>query len=499
MVIQIAERKINPYEILELHSKNGDIKTAFMNLIKSSKPKPIKYIFQKDQKIKKLEEYFKDMDKVRNLLTLMGLEKSILNIYESLNKRIEKLKQIDNEEESLKLYEDTITIINSNFKLIEEKYRCIAMISKDFEKDNINYDCSIKELFNQLESLTHRYILAEIRKVKDLVNKSILKYKNYEYYNELKSFITNIANDYTNKIIKNITKSSELILQMQNLIESYFAKYQKNLKKVNSLDKDAEFIELVKILKQNLLSANFEPLYQAVCQKIDIKKNAKRYNEKKDYLENLYQDLKNKISHSLAINKDRYYFQYLKQLENYISKIYNKAQKGLINIELLDLIKNISLKNPLADLKILQAIESNISFIPQNNIYINGTQNNPYFATLNYLNGEFVMNHFTNQEIVSEPVKLEEISSKFMLLEELISKGDYIGKRFAKDLIILYIYKGYILYLDSEGRINITKSYFDIKTNGSVNEIFKNKKYLLSVISNQLNQDYDINNNYYKK
>lgn len=218
---------------------------------------------------------------------------------------------------------------------------------------------------------------------------------------------------------------------------------------------------------------------------------------------------------------------YIKNQFNEIIELLRKCQNGIISIESIKLLCDVSFKDYLKDKYIIEAVSSNHTAIDDNNIFIMKTpkfiDDDCSFFRIEEEDGHFIAIRYYEDKVTKRDISPTELKS-FVSLNKVLNDSDYIGYSaniWIDEVAILYsgqIYSSekYFTLYKAEG--NVLKLYVTDKTysaNGFFQNIYYTKKwnpyikssagercindndgiadraFILKVIEEQLNKQYN--------
>ena len=121
--------------------------------------------------------------------------------------------------------------IKKGFKKIKEEFYKENNISESDVKENINYDCTLTEFYENLLKIKEKYGKEAI--ITDLLEKEIEKYKTYAGYDEIADRIEDCTNNTFYKIKNNnfnYTKNdiNNMHIEIEQIFKTYYILIKKN-------------------------------------------------------------------------------------------------------------------------------------------------------------------------------------------------------------------------------------------------------------------------------
>lgn len=427
--------------------------------------------------------------------------------------------------------------IRDKFKEIETVFYQENYIDKKNIKENINYNCTLKEFYNQLLKIREKYSKEAL--IRKRLEEEIEKYKNYAGYEELKLLIDVCKQNALNHLYKNNFQNidQEIDKMHQQIMTEVFETHYTLKNKISQLETIVnEKIDDEQIQKE---CQNIKQSFQNGSSFYDIEKAISRLEKLIDkYLELLQKKTKfeensatvNAIYQSLI---DRYTkalkeYDIVTQYEtisnlNRVLEAFKKCCENFVDLECLNLFNKITFKNVENDNKVLNEIIE-----PEKKkrlkIYIKEKCSNIYEENSFFVFDEEKMLIYRiypdDPKIRSKKIDYEELEENYISLEEFLDKSEFEGNcrnldvytielLYKKNETILF-YRAHKFYI---GRVTEHLPHCHYKNDTDFDK-YKNKEYVYSLIEKQIihmiekyqkqnidvpEYDYNINEKKYQK
>lgn len=215
----------------EANAKMQEINEAYEELkkrfFKSSNSELEEY---KRQVIAKIDYYLEGFDDVNIDSLLWWNNEAVLILFSAIANStvvtIKKLKNMDDVKKCFNRFKQSfLNFLNSIKNGYDVKYSVSISSLASSANIEINYDCSIREFYKQLESLKDKYSKT---KLEDLLEADINDYVIYPYYDILKKQIYELKTNALNYALKkgNISIEDSRIsfnINVKNLFSEYYA------------------------------------------------------------------------------------------------------------------------------------------------------------------------------------------------------------------------------------------------------------------------------------
>lgn len=157
---------------------------------------------------------------------------------------------------------------------------------------------------------------------------------------------------------------------------------------------------------------------------------------------------------------------YIKNQLNYIIELLKKCQSGIISIDSIKLLSNITFNDFLTDKGIIEAVSSNYMIINESNIFIRKTSkflddDCSYFRIVKK-DEQYIAIKYCKCSTTEEIISLDELSS-FVSLAKVLNDSEYIGfsaRQWINEVTILY-----------SGQIYESENYFTLYRRGNSLEL----------------------------
>lgn len=402
--------------------------------------------------------------------------------------------------------------IKERFKKLKELYYEEKNIDENDVKETINYDCTLKEFYEQLLKFKDKYSKESILKKK--LEDEILKYTYFAGYEIIETQIKEIIENFANKIKKQRFKYNQQDIDDMNqeitdLFNKFFTLKQKTeiLEEIVKQINDEEIKEQFELIKNNLYSgysfdtfdekiSELEELIQTYIKETKLKTT---FKENEQAINDIYKELierYNQVAQSYnIINYPSAVEETNKQL-NELLQLFITGCRQYKDLDFFNLFKEITFKSFYNDDKITRKIK-NMTKDKKSKVYIKinieGIWDECSFFWFDEEN--MTMYRIRNVETIdSEKINLEELTEDYIPLEEFLDEATFIGKYKMKrntDVIgIVYEGFGYSIYLEKD-KFCITKDINIMGTSNRNNEYlnrFMDKKYVCDMIEEQLRE-----------
>jgi len=403
---------------------------------------------------------------------------------------------------------DEVKIVYSNYK--NDYYRD-NYISEADVKEKINYNCNVEEFYKQLCNIKNKYsgeVLFETR-VKD----EIYKYQFYATYNKhIGDLISTVCvrnakisaknNGYKN-IDAVIAKMHSEIANLFKLVDEINSKFNSLKQELSNINDEALNNEYEKLKRRydrgDALDDILIGLDTLNKKQEDYKKEQERLakmNEDESITNGLYSRLLGKFNNALAnlnpVSENEKIKECLNLFQN-VMDLFFKYRNGIISLEKLIMLDELTFANSLNDSNIVEIISGNvISSKDVSKIYLKKSEfcnlmfdENSFFI-LSKENGEYIIKRMALAHGCYENViTLDELRKKYISLDEVLNNARYVGKYGNQFKTISF----FVLYEISIGE---EKRYLTL----AGDKIFICREYGLSILDNSP-QSNEYNDNEY--
>lgn len=516
---------LNPYEILEIN-ENADekeIKRSYRKLAKKYHPDSNPENKEAEEMFKKVQEAYEELIKnishkanssFKNNINLDALKKEKLDkikfyMPKNVNIRLKYKYLMDKiggissrifysnkKEEIESLYIEGLDCVEEFYKKFTEDFLHENNIYEKYVNDNteeINFDCSFKDLQKELDRLLKKYV----KTIDNYIDELIDEYKSSSGFEYLEDEINQLKNTYMNlKEPKDI-----IIKKMEEQINSLFAIYYDHLQKLNvyANEEEAEILNLVQKLYKNLMHPMFDKEYQKLEQIVLKKQRKTCFEENIGILENLYKNIKIKninALHEYSFTSDFSKIAFMEQLELYIFLLFAKTRDGNIDATLLSNLNNLSFQDPLKDASIVHSINYNLNTPLTNNIYIK--EDSLDIAWLTFENDSYYINYkefdFTENCFVVKSIKttLDDIGTNYIPLDKVLNEAKLIGKDVqiiyaSNPTTLLYECENFNIVYDNGKIMMMKKRYYQYVLDNNQIEQLADKEYIKGLIMEDIN------------
>ena len=417
------------------------------------------------------------------------------------------------------LFNASVEKIKALFKRLKEVYLKEKVIDETNVEENINYNCTLKEFYDQLEEINKKYGKEGIINTK--LEEEILKYRSYPGYEKIKPFVRFCKKITLKKIKENgLNYNQADIDNMHQSILKYFERYYSMQQQMLELEEKISKIyspslkENFKRLKDKFkTSKKFDKLEESIKELATyleenyewLKSNTKKENERKinEIYENLITRYNQRLKECNIITQQSE----IDNLGKFLTEVLNlfkmgiKKEKNLTFFNMFDEISFIYLRY---NSEILASIEKNLE-TRNSNIYIKkihgyASDNNNFF----YLDEDTMLmyeipntNETTN--LNSQKVTQDNLEKEYILLEDFLENAKYIGENKTdyneKKYGLLYEMHGYSLYIENDQiYVGYNKNFLKTEDKSYIYlEDYKDKSYLIELLKEQINKNQQLN------
>ena len=405
----------------------------------------------------------------------------------------------------------SIRMILENFvKSFYQKY----YIDESDAQEKINYDCNLKQLYNQLLKIKEKYS-KEFLIIKRL-DTEIEQYKNYAGYDELallidvcknNAKITIRKNNYQN-IEEEIKKMHQIILdevfKTYYLIKNKLTDSEKIVANINDENIKKEYLNIKNSFNNGTSFNEIEQLIKKLekliskYQEEELKKQ--QYKEKEEAINRIYQSLITRYSEALKkynIVTDSSQIKTLVEFLNQTLQLFSKGCENFKDLEFFSVFDNITFQNETSDREKLENANNSLQ-TNNSNVYIKIT--NDYMfddKSFFYLDEENMIMYKTySTETIDKKITQEQLTSEYISIEEFLKSAIFVGeyRRMLTTEPIKYLYETerIVIYSIREKIEVCPKAKLHdlgtIKTWDKSFEPFKNQQYLFEMIEKQVKQ-----------
>ena len=410
--------------------------------------------------------------------------------------------------------ENLFTIDVDNIKIYFEEletefYKEIGVDKNDVE-ESINYDCTLKEYYEQLLKIREKY--SKEAMIDKLLEEEISKYTTFPGYIRVKPLVKYCKNKTLKQIKENnFQYTKEDIEKMHQSILEYFRQYNfiqsKILEletKISKIDNEAMEDTLKKIKKQFKTTIKFDELENSIK---ELEKNIEtHYESLKDFKKKKDQKAINEIYVRLITRYSETLKKYniinqkseIDSLNQYLNEILNLFKQGIkkgkeleffllfdkINFNYLKYNNTTEINNN------LNAKKSNIYIkIPNGNQFENDSF---YYLTEENMKICEIPTTDKNSKLNIEEISETELEKGYISIEDFLNKAafigenkvDYLGGKYG----LIYELDGYSIYLDNhQFCIGYNKTFFKTSYKEYLYlDEFKNKNHLIDLIQKQI-------------
>jgi len=423
---------------------------------------------------------------------------------------------------ALKIYRENIdidTLFNEYLNKIKDKFKELEMyfykenyINKEDIKENINYDCTLKEFCDQLLKFKDKYSKEAILNKK--LEEELLKYTYFAGYEIIETQIKDVIRNFTNKIKNQKFKYTQQdIDEVNKEITELFNKFFSLKKKIETLEKtiktinNKEIQEQFELIKNNLYSGysftGFDEEISELEEKIEeyiketILKN--KFKENEQTINEIYKKMIARYSEILQSYNITTPLEIIYDLNDNLNEIIGLFQQGCSQYKDLDffnLFNDITFNNTFNDKKIKHKIK-NMMKDKKSTVYIKtnieGIWDEYSFFWLDEEN--MTMYRVRNVGTIdSEKITHQQLTGNYITLDDFLDEATFVGqykmKRNTDVIGIIYEGFGYSLYWEKD-KFNITRDTSSLGTSKRNNEYlnrFKDKQYVYDMIEEQLRE-----------
>lgn len=404
--------------------------------------------------------------------------------------------------------------IKNYFKEWKNQFYKEFYIDENEVRENINYDCNVKEFYDNLLKIKEKY--SKETKIKKQLEEETNKYKNYAGYEKLEILIEICIKNTLFNIKKNKFQNIEQEIQKmhQQITTEVFEAYYTLKRKITELDVIVDAINDEKIKnKYTTLKEKFQQGQAFVNIENDIEKLENliaEYQKKQGYMEangskinDIYQSLINRYVDNIKNYNIATEYSSINNLNKFLNEVLQVFNQGIEETKELDyfnLFNGITFKRIADDSKILKIITNLLKTQKTNksNIYIKVTdeytQDSSFFYYFDEENMIMYKDDYPN--IGQRKITQEEFETEYVSIEKFLEQAIFVGEYRRKlHIPIKYLYKTdkTALYFYNDKFCITSEKHFSILTRfASTNpkdptfEPFKDKKYVCEMIEKQV-------------
>ena len=423
---------------------------------------------------------------------------------------------------ALKIYRENIdidTLFNEYLNKIKDKFKELEMyfykenyINKEDIKENINYDCTLKEFCDQLLKFKDKYSKEAILNKK--LEEELLKYTYFAGYEIIETQIKDVIRNFTNKIKNQKFKYTQQdIDEVNKEITELFNKFFSLKKKIETLEKtiktinNKEIQEQFELIKNNLYSGysftGFDEEISELEEKIEeyiketILKN--KFKENEQTINEIYKKMIARYSEILQSYNITTPLEIIYDLNDNLNEIIGLFQQGCSQYKDLDffnLFNDITFNNTFNDKKIKHKIK-NMMKDKKSTVYIKTNIEGIWdeYSFFWFDEENMTMYRIRNVGTIdSEKITHQQLTGNYITLDDFLDEATFVGqykmKRNTDVIGIIYEGFGYSLYWEKD-KFNITRDTSSLGTSKRNNEYlnrFKDKQYVYDMIEEQLRE-----------
>lgn len=418
------------------------------------------------------------------------------------------------------LYKEYLNKIKNKFKELEMYFYEENYINKSDIKENINYDCTLKEFCDQLLKFKDKYSKEAILNKK--LEEELLKYTYFAGYEIIETQIKDVIRNFTSKIKNQKFKYTQQDIDDVNKeITELFNKFFSLKKKIETLEKtiktinNKEIQEQYELIKNNLYSGysftGFDDEISELEEKIEeyiketILKN--KFKENEQTINEIYKKMIARYSEILQSYNITTTLDTIYELNDNLNEIIGLFQQGCSKYKDLDffnLFNDITFNNTFNDKKIKHKIK-NMMKDKKSTVYIKANIEGIWDECSFFWYDEENMTMYRIRNvgtIDSEKITYQQLTDNYITLEDFLDESTFIGqyKMKTNTAVVGIVYEGfgYSIYLENN-KFCITKDTSSMKTIRSRTtesfDKYKDKKYVYDLIEEQLREIIEI----YKK
>lgn len=411
------------------------------------------------------------------------------------------------------LYKEYLNKIKNKFKELEMYFYKENYINKEDIKENINYDCTLKEFCDQLLKFKDKYSKEAILNKK--LEEELLKYTYFAGYEIIETQIKDVIRNFTSKIKNQKFKYTQQDIDAVNKeITELFNKFFSLKKKIETLEKtiktinNKEIQEQFELIKNNLYSGysftGFDDEISELEEKIEeyiketILKN--KFKENEQTINEIYKKMIARYSEILQSYNITTTLDTIYELNDNLNEIIGLFQQGCSKYKDLDffnLFNDITFNNTFNDKKIKHKIK-NMMKDKKSTVYIKANIEGIWDECSFFWYDEENMTMYRIRNagtIDSEKITYQQLTDNYITLEDFLDEATFVGqykmKRNTDVIGIIYEGFGYSIYLE-KNKFCITKDTSPMKTirsrtTESFNK-YRDKQYVYDMIEEQLRE-----------
>ena len=506
------ENNIVEKDVEETINYGCTLKEFYEQLLKiKDKYSNISMINEKYKELKRIVNFDTNEYKLSiNIKTIIEKIKNVPEMFISTSKTSSNKYFIEN------LFNIDIDLIKKFFKELEDEFYKEININKYDVEETINYDCTLKEFYEQLLKIREKY--SEEAIIDNLLEEEISKYTTFPGYTRVKPLVRYCKNktlkqikennfQYTKKDIEEMHQSILEYFRQYNFIQSKILELEIKISKIdneamgntlknikNKFKTTIKFYELENSIKE--LEKNIETYYESL----------KEFKKQKDQkvINEIYVRLITKYSETLKkynIIKQESEIDALNQYLNEILNLFKQGIKKEKELEFFLLFDKINFNYLKYNNTTVEEINDNLN-VKKSNIYIKISNENQFENVSFYYLMEENMKICEiptdkNSKINIEEINETELEKGYISIEYFINKATFIGENKVDYLGgkygLIYELDGYSIYLDNhQFCIGYNKTFFKTSYKGyAYLGEFKNKNHLIDLIQKQITKAFE--------
>lgn len=507
------ENYIREHDVQESINYDCSLKEFYGQLLKIKNKYSIKSIINdKYRELKRIVDFnLYEYKLSANIKNIIGKIQNVPENFNSTSQSSTNKNFIEN------FFYVNINTIKDYFKELEEEFYKDIGINRSVIQEKINYDCTLKEFYEQLLKIKNKY--SEETIISNLLEDEIKKYTSYAGYDRIKVFVRYCKTKTLNKIKENrLAYTKKDIDEMHQSILECFNRYyyiqQKMLEleqKISKIDNQGikeNFIKIKNKFKNSIKFDELENLIKKLEEAInEIEENQKKIsqNQKERTINEIYCNLITRYSEILKNYNIISQQSELDNLNKFINEVLNLLKKSIEeekNAEFFNMFNEITFKNIALDNIIIERIKKTLNY-RKSNIYIKLASSNPSDnGNFFYLNEENMLMYeisFYDQKfnIKSTPITKKDLEKNYISIEEFLDKATFVGENkvdySGRKYGLVYEMYGYSLYLDNhQFRVGYNKTFFQTADKGyTYLDEFENKEHLINLIKKEVKKKFE--------
>lgn len=403
-------------------------------------------------------------------------------------------------EEIDKAYDECTKNIKTKLEKLKNLHYKKNGIDTEIVKEKINYNCTLKEFYLQMQQIEKKY--GKLLPTKQQITKEIQKYQYFAGYEKLKTLIDDLVEIILKKIKEdNFQNIKEHIDEMNRVIIEFFQTHHMQAKTIKGLEKEIYSTKNELIINEyKKLQNDFESRksfyrinleidrIKKLLQKHEIKvKKEEEFKQNEQEINTIYKNLLDRYNMIMNDDSITKYNEFLSQ----VLKIFTKGYKKQKQIDFFNKFNQITFVNINDDKEILEKL---IEELKQDKINIYIQKSSPYPAYCYFDEYNMILYKESFGSITYSKITQEELEREYISIEEVLESATFIGdnRKIYHTLLgeILYETEDLIIYTQSNkfrvAKKDILNDSIIINPKNESLEIYKDKQFVCEMIEKQI-------------